>query len=210
MASSSTISPKIIVVLVIPVILLVALVAALYFIPTPIPGTMDIKVQKLDNSTLETTSLKGRVLVVEFMATWCDFCVETSQNFAKILTTNNFPNVVFLSVSIDPTHDTPSVLTNFINSNNFTDYAINGSQWFFTRDTSEQYTNYGVGTIPHSFLINTDSKIVAQHLGLLTTNMISDWLTNKTPSAMNSINTNSVATNLIRHNQSFSIVTKTV
>lgn len=176
MAPSTTFSPRILIILAIPVILLIALVSALYFIPQPIPNQMDIKVQKSDGSYIETTSLKGKTLVIEFGATWCDFCVATFANINKVLQTNNYPNVVFLSVSIDPTHDTPTVLTNFIKANNYTQYAINSSQWIFSRDLSEQYTNYNVAAIPHSFLVNTQSKIVADHLGELTYNDIVSWL----------------------------------
>ena len=128
MAPLNTLSPKIIGILVIPVILLIALVSALYFIQTPIPGTMDITVQKLDGKNLQTTSLKGHVLVIEFMATWCQYCQEISSNINQVVSSKQFPDVIFLSVSIDPTHDTPAVLTDFINNNKFTQNALNGSQ----------------------------------------------------------------------------------
>lgn len=176
MPSSTTFSPRILIILAIPVILLIALVSALYFIPQPIPNQMDIKVQTSKGNYIESTSFKGKTLVVEFGATWCDFCQLTFSNINKVLMTNNYPNVVFLSVSIDPTHDTPTVLTNFIKANNYTQYAINSSQWIFSRDMSEQYTNYNVATIPHSFLVNTKSQIIANHLGELTYNNIVSWL----------------------------------
>ena len=210
MASSNTISPKIIVILAIPVILLIALVTALYFIPQPIPGVMDLKVQKLDGSTLETTSLKGNILVVEFMATWCTNCEEISANIANVLTNNSLSNVIFLSVSIDPTHDTNTTIVNWIYENNFQKYALNNSQWFFTRDMSEQYTYYGVSTVPHSFLVNKDSKIVDQHLGYLSYDKIFSWVTNTTLQSSSQTSATSSTGLIIQTISMGMMVTKTV
>ena len=137
---------------------------------------MDLTLEKMNGTSFQTTSLKGHVLVVEFMATYCTYCQEISSNIKQVLASNQFPNVIFLSVSIDPTHDTPTVLTNFITLYNFTQYALNGTQWFFTRDMSEQYINYGVTNIPTTFLVNTTSLILDHHLGLLTYDQISTWL----------------------------------
>lgn len=176
MASSPTFSRKIIAIIILPIILLLALIGALYFIQTPIPGTMDLTLQKINGSSFQTTSLKGHTLVIEFMATYCTYCQQISSNIAQVVASNQYPNVIFLSVSIDPTHDTPTVLTNFINENNFTQYALNGNQWFFTRDMSEQYVNYGVTNIPTTFLVNNNSIIVDHHLGLLEYNQIVSWL----------------------------------
>lgn len=190
MPSSSTLSPKIIAILLIPVILLVALISAVYLFPTPIPNQMDLKVTKLDGSTLQTTSLKGKILVVEFMATWCVNCLEISQNIANILKNNSFSNVVFLSVSIDPTHDTSTVLTNFIENNGFAKYALNSTQWYFTRDTLNQYSDFGVSVVPHTFLVNNGSIIIDQHLGYLSYDQILSWITNETNVTTINNNTN--------------------
>ena len=124
------------------------------------------------------SSYVGKDLVVVFMATWADNCLEISQNIARILENNSFPNVVFLSVSIDPTHDTSAVLTKFITDNNLQSFALNSTHWIFARDMRQQYTNYGVSAVPNSFLVNQSSRIVNQKLGLLSYDIIYQWLIN--------------------------------
>ena len=176
MPSSSTLSPKIIGILLIPVILLVGLIAASYIYQPPTPDLLDMNLQKIGGTNVETTSFKGKVLVVEFFATWCDFCQETAQNIASVNQNYKLNNVQFLSVSIDPVHDNDKILNNFIVDNNLTTYV--GTNWFFTRDMTEQYTDYGVTNIPTTFLVSSNSIILERHLGLLNYNDIVSWLNN--------------------------------
>lgn len=178
MAESSSLSPKIIGIILIPVILLLSLIAASYLFQTPIPNQMDITVQKIGGQNIDTLSFKGKVLVIEFFATYCDYCVETAQNFVSIMQNSSVSNVLFLSVSIDPVHDSDKRLNEFIANNNFTDYV--GTNWLLTRDMTEQYVDYGVSATPHTFLINTNSQIVDQHVGLMTFTNLYEWLTNST------------------------------
>jgi cytochrome oxidase Cu insertion factor (SCO1/SenC/PrrC family) len=174
MQSSNTLSPKILAILLIPVILLVSFLGALYFIQQPIPSKMDLQLEKLDGSVIQTSSLKGKTLIVEFFATWCTYCKEISENIAGILQKNSLSNMVFISVTIDPTHDTIDVLNKYVSDNNLTSNV--GDQWIFARDLSEQYTYYAVSTVPHTFLVDNNSIIVDQKLGLITTNDILSWL----------------------------------
>ena len=176
MPINSPISPKILVILIIPVILLLALVSALYFIQPPIPNQMNLSLQTIDGNTIHTTDFKGKILVVEFMATWCDYCSEIAGNIANILANKTVPNVMFLSVTIDPTHDTGPVLTTFINDNHLENYALNGTQWMFTRDLTQQYSFYGVSNVPTTFLVGNNSVIIDHHLGYITSDFIMSWL----------------------------------
>lgn len=176
MPSSSTLSPKIIGILLIPIILLVSLVAASYIFQQPTPNHLDMNLQNIGGTSIDTTSFRGKVLVVEFFATWCDFCQETAGNIASFIQNYKPNNVVFLSVSIDPVHDIDKVLNNFISTNNLTSYV--GTNWFFTRDMTEQYTDYGVSTIPNTFLVSNSSLILERHVGLLTTENLISWLNN--------------------------------
>lgn len=210
MSSSSSQPHTIFTIIAIVIILLVALVSVNYLFPdTGRPNEMDLKVQKLDGTTLDTTSLQGKTLIMEFMATWCDFCLETSQNFAKVLATQHYPNVVFLSISVDPSHDTSTVIKDFIWKYNFTDYVFNGSQWLFLRDVNKEYTHYMDGTIPHTFLVNNNSRILADQIGILSYQTIISWLSgNFTSSASSDTTFVTNSSSAIASTNVFIIVTK--
>lgn len=190
------------------VILLLALVTAEYLFPTRTPTTMDMKVQKLDGTMIDTTSFQGKTLIMEFMASWCDLCLETAQNFAKVISTKQYPNVVFLSISVDPSHDTSSVIQSFITKYNFASY-VNGSQWLFLRDVNKEYTHYMDGTIPHSFFVNNNSRILANQIGILSYQTIISWLAgNFTASTSSETPTVTSTTSAIASINAFPIATK--
>ena len=138
---------------------------------------MNLSLQTLDGSSIQTSSYTGKILIVVFFASWSEYSVEINQNIFTLLQNNSLPKVVFFSVTIDPVHDIPAILTNFINSNNLQSIALNSSQWLFARDVNEQYKNYGVGSIPDSFLVDQQSIIRDQKIGLMNSAMFDQWIT---------------------------------
>ncbi len=80
---------------------------------------------------------EGKVYVVEFFFTSCpDICIVMNDNMVKIQ--NEFmgnPKVGIASFTIDPTHDTPEVLTAYA-----ADFGITKPQWhLLTGDRDEIY-----------------------------------------------------------------------
>ena len=141
------------------------------------PTTMNLTLQDLNGSSFQTSSFAGNILVVMFMATWAVYTSEIAQNVYRIFQNNSFSNVIFLTVTIDPTHDTSSVLENFINENNLSTYAFNNSQWIWARDVNLEYSNYAVTNVPDSFLVNQNSVIIDHHLGSMSYDFIYQWIT---------------------------------
>jgi len=140
------------------------------------PDNMDLVVKGLDDTDISSTNYKGKIQIVEFMATWCTVCEQITNNVGRLFESNKIPSdVVFWSVSIDPTHDTPDVLNDYISSHNITQPVSDGN-WIFGRDVDKYSAYYQATTVPHSFLVDRNLKIVDDHLGLMTQDDIMNWI----------------------------------
>ncbi len=104
---------------------------------------------------------QGKVVVLEFMASWCLTCAQQEQVFK-----NDFypkykdnKNVVLLSVTVDPTYDTPDVLRNHIEKK--------GIQWTMLRDTTLALTDhFKVTELSTTMIISPDGEVKNTFLGL--------------------------------------------
>ncbi|MBE9491139.1 MAG: SCO family protein, partial [Bacteroidetes bacterium] len=90
-----------------------------------------------DGTTITNETYKGKVYIVEFFFTTCpSICPIMNENMVKIQ--NEFfgnPNLGIASFSIDPVHDTPSVLKEYANK-----YKITNTNWhLLTGDKDEIY-----------------------------------------------------------------------
>lgn len=167
---------KMIVIVIIPVILLAGLIALTS--QSIRPDKMDLEVKGLNNADVFSSTYKGNIQIVEFMATWCTVCEQVTNNVGTLFKDNKIPSdVLFWSVSIDPTHDTPDVLNNYISSHNITQPVSDG-RWIFGRDVYKYSAYYQATTVPHLFLVNKELKIVDDHLGLMTQDDIMNWINN--------------------------------
>ena len=170
----SMFNKKVIFVLLIPVILLISLLA-ITSVPM-IPAEMNITAKNLEGSEIVTSGFKGKIQILEFMATWCDTCEKITYNIRDLLKDNQISSdVVFISVTIDPSHDTPEVLRNYIIEHDISQYVSDG-RWVFLRDTEQHSSFYQVTNVPHTFLVDKDLQIIENHLGLLTKENILDWI----------------------------------
>ncbi|MCL4435856.1 MAG: TlpA family protein disulfide reductase [Thaumarchaeota archaeon] len=104
---------------------------------------------------------QGKVVVLEFMASWCLTCAQQEQVFK-----NDFypkykdnKNVVLLSVTVDPTYDTPDVLKNHIEKK--------GIPWTMLRDTTLALTDYfKVKELSTTMIISPNGEVKNTFLGL--------------------------------------------
>ena len=88
--------------------------------PSPGEEVPDFAFTNQDGKRISLHQFRGKTLVVTFIYTRCpfpDFCPRMSSNFAEIykqLGSNaSLENTELLSVSFDPTHDTPKVLRDY-------------------------------------------------------------------------------------------------
>lgn len=101
--------------------------------------------------------LKGKVVLIDFWATWCEPCREAMPHVREIAQKFQGQPLVVLSVSLDTDEQK---WKDFI--------AKNGMTWLQYRDTG--FTGaisrlFGVDAIPHTFTIDADGVLQDEHIG---------------------------------------------
>jgi len=79
---------------------------------------MQVELQRLDGTTLRLADLRGKIVVLEFWATWCGPCRAEGQLYEKVIEDfRSEPRVAFLSVNTD---EDRSVVPGFLKEEKWT------------------------------------------------------------------------------------------
>jgi len=101
--------------------------------------------------------LKGKVVLIDFWATWCQPCREALPHMREIAKKFQDQPLVVLSVSLD---DDEEKWRDFVAKNEMT--------WLQYRDGGFKgpiATTFGVQAIPHTFTIDADGVLQDEHIG---------------------------------------------
>ncbi len=101
----------------------------------------------LNTEPLTLAGLRGKVVVLEFWATWCPPCRATIPHLARMFQTYKDKGVVFVSLTDEPRE----TVEPFVRKMKMP-YPIGGG--------SPTFRAYGVRGIPHAFLIDPSGKVV--------------------------------------------------
>lgn len=118
----------------------------------------DITVTTLDGKSIQLADLRGKIVLLDFWATWCGPCVEEVPHLVELhkeLAGND--NLVMLSVSLD--HN-KQALTRFIEARKMNWLHVFGDE----NGAQKSADAYGVVGIPALFLIGPDGRIAAANL----------------------------------------------
>ncbi len=112
---------------------------------------------RLDGSTLSLPDdLKGKVLVIDFWATWCGPCVAEVPKMKKIYATYKSKGVEFVGISLD---ESRSALTDFIKTKEMGwIHTFSGKGW---KDPTAR--KYGVSGIPSIWIVGKDGKVFSSN-----------------------------------------------
>jgi protein SCO1/2 len=152
-------------------------------IPTAGDVVPDFKLVNQDGQTIHLAQFKGRVLLLTFVYTRCplpDYCIRMSRNFAQIdkalaSDAGLYAKTHLLTVSFDPTRDTPAVLKSYGETYIGEDSAARFAHWDFAApsgrelDAMTHFFDVGItsgdgGLLTHSMstaLIGKDGKLRA-------------------------------------------------
>jgi thiol-disulfide isomerase/thioredoxin len=112
-------------------------------------------VTALDGTKFNLDAMGGRVVLIDFWATWCGPCNEELPHMKKIAKEFAGQPLVIISVSWDSDE---TKWKNFINKNEMT--------WVQYRDADHILSkNFGVEAIPHYFTIDADGVLTAEMMG---------------------------------------------
>ena len=124
-----------------------------------IGDTMSLSFTSLQGKKFELGKLKGKVVLVDFWATWCGPCIAELPNIQKAYADYQDKGFEIVGISLDRAADKEK-LENFIKEKNMPwPQAYDGEGW-----GNAIAKKYGITSIPTTFLIGKDGKIVETNL----------------------------------------------
>ena len=113
-------------------------------------------VRMLDGTTISSADLKGKVVMLNFWATWCPPCRKEFARLQKdILDRFRNEDFILLPVSVD---DDPDKVADFMKKNGYTfPVAVDPGR--------KVYEMFAEKYIPRNFIIGKDGKIAFQTVG---------------------------------------------
>ncbi len=147
----------------------IALVIALYFLNprrnaptgervTNIAGhplAPEFSLPELGGQTLDLSAYRGKVVLLDFWATWCDPCREEIPHFVELQNKYRDQGFEIIGISMD---DGPAPVRDF-----YQQFHMNYPVAMGNAKTGELYG--GVLGLPIAFLIDRDGRIETKHIG---------------------------------------------
>lgn len=126
-------------------------------LPRPAPK---FTVKNLDESAFNADAFKGKVVLVDFWATWCAPCVASMPDMQRLQDRYQEKGFTIVGVSVD--EEGAKKVKPFLARKRFT-YPI----LLDTDREAPTWKAFGVHAIPAVFLVNRDGRIVRQWTGKL-------------------------------------------
>jgi thiol-disulfide isomerase/thioredoxin len=121
-----------------------------------LPGvgdTLDISFKAIDGRDVNLADLKGKVVLVDFWATWCVPCLRSLPKIQALYSKYHDKGFEIIGISLDEDRDK---LEKFVATEN-----IPWPQYFDGKGWENELANeYGIESIPATFLIGPDGLIV--------------------------------------------------
>ena len=119
-----------------------------------------VDLKTLDNNTFNTSDFDndGKPIVISFWATWCKPCIKELNNIAEVYEDwQDETGVKVIAISIDDARNMSKVKP-----------KVNALLWdyeVYCDPNGDLKRAMGVGSVPHTFLLNKNKEIVYQHTG---------------------------------------------
>ena len=111
-----------------------------------------IETTDLDGEALSLDDYKGKVLLIDFWATWCGPCIQEMPNVQNVYAKYKDKGFDILGISLDQDE---TALTDYIKENEIPwRQVFDGKGW-----QSEIAVLYGVKSIPKTYLLDPDGKV---------------------------------------------------
>jgi len=131
-------------------------IAADLYVPG-IGDTLNIKFDATNGTKVDLAAMKGKVILIDFWATWCGPCVEEMPNVISAYETYHDKGFEVIGISLD---EDAEALKKFIDAN-----GMKWPQYFDGKSWGNVLAGeYGIKGIPATFLINKEGKISATNL----------------------------------------------
>jgi peroxiredoxin len=119
------------------------------------PVAPDFTLAQLDGKQLTLSSYRGKVVLLDFWATWCVPCREETPHLVELQAEYGDRGLQVIGVSMD---DGPEPVRGF-----YQQFHMNYPVVMGNAKTGEQYG--GVLGLPIAFVLDPDGRIAAKHIG---------------------------------------------
>ncbi len=128
--------------------------------PTPVSDTAELALKDLTGAAQSLAALKGRVVVLNFWATWCVPCRKEMPDLSAIQNDYAALGVQVVGAAGDDAADSAKVLS-FIR-----EYKVNFPVWIGA--TTDDMNRFGLGEVlPATAIIDKEGKIVWREIGII-------------------------------------------
>tara|TARA_R110002096_G_scaffold147671_8_gene307634 strand:+ start:816 stop:1721 length:906 start_codon:yes stop_codon:yes gene_type:complete len=118
---------------------------------------MDIQFTSISGDSIDLAEMKGKVVLVDFWATWCGPCIAEMPNVINAYKKHRESGFEVVGISLD---QDKNALENYISEHEMTwPQYFDGKGW-----GNEIAGKFGIQGIPATFLIGKDGKIAATNL----------------------------------------------
>jgi thiol-disulfide isomerase/thioredoxin len=121
------------------------------------PAMTNVTMTDVDGRAISTASLKGRVVIVNFWATWCPPC---RAEIPDLIALQNKYKDQLQIIGISDDDDPPAVVKKWAMDHHM-NYPI-----VMSNDALRKVFT-GVAALPTSFILSRDSKMMIKHVGML-------------------------------------------
>lgn len=119
------------------------------------PLAPDFSLPQLDGQNLRLSAYRGKVVLLDFWATWCAPCREQTAHFVELQDKYRDQGLQIIGVAMD---DSPDPVPEF-----YQKFRMNYPVVMGNAQAGELYG--GVLGLPIAFLIGRDGRIYAKHIG---------------------------------------------
>jgi peroxiredoxin len=116
----------------------------------------DFTLTDLEGNELSLSDFYGKILVLNFWATWCPPCREEIPDFIEVYNKYEYEDVQFIGVS----NEDIFTLRSFVE-----DYNIN---YPILVDDANVMEKWGIRAIPITFVFDRDGQIIFKNVGMMT------------------------------------------
>ncbi|HJS51879.1 MAG TPA: TlpA disulfide reductase family protein, partial [Pyrinomonadaceae bacterium] len=128
--------------------------------PVPVSDDAVLALKDLTGAAQTLAGYKGRVVVLNFWATWCEPCKKEMPDLSAIQNDYAALGVQVIGAAGDESADSAKVMK-FIR-----EFKVNFPVWVGA--TTDDMKRFGVGTVlPATVIINKDGKIVWREIGII-------------------------------------------